>query len=28
MTGRWELYFDVTRGAVTERAQCDVKLAD
>ena len=26
MTGRWELYFDVTRGAVTERAQCDVVL--
>lgn len=28
MTGHWELYFDVTRGAVTERAQCDVQLAD
>ncbi len=26
MTGRWELYLDVTRGAVTERAQCDVVL--
>lgn len=24
MSGRWELYFDVTRGAVTERAQVDV----
>ena len=26
MTGHWELYFDVTRGAVTERAQCDIVL--
>ena len=26
MTGRWELYFDITRGAVTERAQCEVEL--
>jgi hypothetical protein len=23
MAGRWELYFDVTRGAVTERAQVE-----
>jgi hypothetical protein len=28
MTGRWELYLDVTRGAWTERAQCTVELAD
>lgn len=28
MTGRWELYLDVTRGAWTERAQCSVELAD
>lgn len=26
MTGRWELYFDVTSGALTERAQADVIL--
>lgn len=26
MTGRWELYFDVTRGAVTERAQISAML--
>lgn len=26
MTGRWELYFDVTSGALTERAQVDVVL--
>lgn len=26
MSGRWELYFDVTRGAVTERAQADITL--
>jgi hypothetical protein len=26
MPGRWELYFDVTRGALTERAQTDVHL--
>jgi len=26
MPGRWELYFDVTRGAVTERAQAEVVL--
>lgn len=26
MSGRWELYFDVTRGAVTERAQVEVQL--
>ena len=26
MPGRWELYFDVTQGAVTERAQTDVFL--
>ena len=26
MPGRWELYFDVTQGAVTERAQTDVVL--
>lgn len=26
MPGRWELYFDVTRGAVTERAQAVVEL--
>ncbi len=26
MTGRWELYFDVTSGALTERAQADVVL--
>jgi len=26
MPGRWELYFDVTRGALTERAQTEVEL--
>ena len=26
MPGRWEIYFDVTRGAITERAQADVEL--
>jgi len=26
MPGRWELYFDVTRGALTERAQVEVVL--
>lgn len=26
MPGRWELYYDITRGAVTERAQVDVEL--
>jgi hypothetical protein len=26
MPGRWELYFDVTRGAVTERAQVSLEL--
>ncbi len=26
MPGAWELYFDVTRGAVTERTQFDVEL--
>jgi hypothetical protein len=26
MPGKWELYFDVTRGPVTERAQIDVQL--
>jgi len=26
MTGRWELYFDITSGALTERAQTDVVL--
>jgi hypothetical protein len=26
MPGRWELYFDVTEGAVTERAQVEVVL--
>lgn len=26
MPGRWELYFDVTRGAITERAQASVEL--
>ena len=26
MPGKWQLYFDVTRGAVTERAQADVVL--
>ncbi len=26
MTGHWELYFDVTSGALTERAQVDVVL--
>jgi hypothetical protein len=26
MPGRWELYFDVTEGAVTERAQIEVVL--
>ena len=26
MPGRWELYFDVTRGAITERAQVIVEL--
>lgn len=28
MTGRWELYLDVTQGAWTERTQCRVELAD
>jgi hypothetical protein len=28
MTGRWELYLDIRRGALTERAQCRVELAD
>lgn len=26
MPGHWELYFDMTRGAVTERAQIDIHL--
>jgi len=26
MPGHWELYFDVTRGGVTERAQIDIDL--
>ena len=26
MPGRWELYFDITEGAVTERAQFEVNL--
>ena len=26
MAGRWELYFDITEGAVTERAQIDIHL--
>jgi hypothetical protein len=26
MSGYWELYFDVTRGGVTERAQVAVEL--
>ena len=26
MPGHWELYFDVTRGAMTERAQVDIQL--
>lgn len=26
MSGAWELYFDITRGAVTERAQFDIDL--
>ena len=26
MSGDWELYFDITRGAVTERAQLDIDL--
>lgn len=26
MSGYWQLYFDVTRGPVTERAQFDVRL--
>ena len=26
MTGHWELYVDVTSGAVTERAQWDLTL--
>ena len=26
MPGRWELYFDITRGGVTERAQVEVHL--
>lgn len=28
MTGMWELYLDITDGALTERAQCVVELAD
>lgn len=28
MTGKWELYLDITDGALTERAQCVVELAD
>lgn len=26
MPGAWELYFDMTRGATTERAQCAIEL--
>ena len=26
MPGHWQLYFDVTRDGITERAQCDVTL--
>lgn len=26
MPGRWELYFDVTRNAITERAQVEIQL--
>jgi YtkA-like protein len=26
MPGRWEMYFDITRGALTERAQVEVML--
>ena len=26
MPGRWELYFDVGEGALTERAQIEVEL--
>jgi hypothetical protein len=26
MPGRWDIYFDVTRGAITERAQASVEL--
>jgi len=26
MPGRWELYFDVTRDGVLERAQIDLEL--
>ena len=26
MPGRWELYFDITRGGVTERAQTEINL--
>jgi hypothetical protein len=26
MPGRWQLYFDVTRAGITERAQCDLTL--
>jgi hypothetical protein len=26
MPGRWELYFDVTRAAITERAQVTMEL--
>ncbi|MCY3003971.1 MAG: FixH family protein [Planctomycetota bacterium] len=28
MTGKWELYLDITHGALTERAQVVVELAD
>ena len=28
MTGKWELYLDITDGALTERAQVVVELAD
>lgn len=26
MSGHWQLYFDITRGAITERAQASVEL--
>ncbi len=26
MAGRWEVYFDVTRRGVTERAECEIVL--
>jgi len=26
MPGRWEIHFDITHGAITERAQLEIEL--